>query len=110
MAQPALITSERADWLASHNVMRVRARPGVSPGWLYLCFASWQVQAQVKASAFGSVVDVVDPVVLNRVVLPPEDKDRGDEALDCWRSLDEANAIEAEAVSALEDALAEHWT
>jgi hypothetical protein len=109
MAQPALITSDRSEWLASHNVMRVRPKPGISPGWLYLCFASWQVQAQVKAGAFGSVVDVVDPSGIDDVLLPPEDRVRGDQALECWQDLALANAKEAEAVSGLEHALEMRW-
>ena len=99
---PALITEDRADWLASHNVMRVRAKAGTSPGWLYLCFASAQVQAQIKASAFGSVIDVVDPANLNDVVVPPQDDQRGEEAFQCWRDFGSATAAEAEAVAMLE--------
>ncbi|GGP91866.1 hypothetical protein [Streptosporangium pseudovulgare] len=102
---PALITEERADWLASHNVMRVRPNEGTSPGWLYLCFASRHVQLQVKASAFGSVVDVVDPYNLNDVILPPLDEESGDAALQCWRDLGAANTLEAEAVNRFEAAI-----
>ncbi|MGV9919743.1 hypothetical protein ACWDUK_21470 [Streptomyces cellulosae] len=102
---PALITEERADWLASHNVMRVRPNPGTNPGWLYLAFATQHVQSQVKASAFGSVVDVVDPSNLNEVLLPPPDEERGDAALQCWRDLGSANALEAAAVNKVEAAI-----
>jgi hypothetical protein len=102
MSQPALITGDRSEWLASHNLMRVRPKPGVNPGWLYLCFAAWQVQAQVKAGAFGSVVDVVDPSGLDDVLLPPPDEARGDTALQCWRDFATANALEIEAVQRLE--------
>jgi hypothetical protein len=109
MAQPALITGDRSRWLASHNVMRVRPRPGVSPGWLYLCFASWQIQAQIKGGAFGSVVDVIDPTGIDGALLPPEDQMRGDEALECWRNLALANATESEAIDDLECALEARW-
>ena len=99
---PALITEERANWLASHNVMRVRPRAGINPGWLYLCFATEHVQLQVKASAFGSVVDVVDPANLDAVVLPPVDEARGNAAFECWQEFDRANALERQAVEQLE--------
>jgi hypothetical protein len=99
---PALITEERSDWLASHNVMRVRPYRDTNPGWLYLAFATQHVQSQVKASAFGSVVDVVDPSNLNEVLLPPADEERGDAAFQCWRDLGSANTLEAAAVSKVE--------
>lgn len=107
IAQPALITHERAGWLANNHVMRVRPRSGVDPGWLYLAFAVRQVQAQVKACSCGSVVDAVNPGDLNRVVLPPIDDARGTEALDCWRDLSEANMAEARAIHRLQAAIEE---
>ncbi|WP_311879191.1 hypothetical protein [Microbacterium forte] len=102
---PALITEDRSSWLASHNVMRVRPKEGISPGWLYLCFATEQVQLQVKGSAFGSVVDVVDPANLNEIILPPVDEERGNEADRCWANFAAANALEAETVARLEQAI-----
>lgn len=102
---PALITDDRAAWLASHNVMRVRPKANVSPGWLYLCFSTDHVQRQVKASAFGSVVDVVDPVNLNEVVLPPMDEDLGHEAYECWQKFAEASRVEADVIDRLENAM-----
>ncbi len=89
--------------MASHNLMRVRARPGVNPGWLYLSLAASQVQAQVKAGAFGSVVDVVDPDGLDTVVLPPPAHgSQGDDALICWQDFAEASRLEDLAVRRLE--------
>lgn len=103
ISQPALITGDRTDWLANNHVMRVRPHDGVNPGWLYLCFASWQVQAQVKARACGSVVDAVYPADLDDVLLPPVDEVRGDAAYQCWKDLARANQLEADAVARLED-------
>lgn len=108
IAQPALIASDRANWLGSHNLMRVRARAGVDPGWLFLCLASWQVQAQVKASAFGSVVDVVDPNGLSDVVLPNLDPQPGEAASRCWSDFATATALEDAAIEQLERAILEH--
>lgn len=105
ISQPALITGDRTDWLANNHVMRVRPRPGVNPGWLYLCFASWQVQAQVKASACGSVVDAVYPGDLDNVLLPPIDETRGDAAYKCWKDFAESNRLETDAIARLENAM-----
>jgi hypothetical protein len=102
IAVPALITSERADWLANNHVMRVLPREGVNVGWLYLAFASWQVQAQVKARSCGSVVDAVYPSDLQEIVLPPADDDRASIVIKAWDDLSSANSLELSAVSELE--------
>lgn len=105
IAQPVLVTRDRAVWLANNHVMRVRPRSGVNPGWLFLAFALWQVQAQVKASACGSVVDAVSPLDLDRVVLPPIDEGRGGQASECWQHFAAANELEEEAIAGLEHAI-----
>jgi len=105
IAQPALITKERSEWLANNHVMRVRPKPGVNSGWLYLAFALPQVQAQVKACSCGSVVDAVTPADLNKVLLPPVDESRGDAAWDCWRDFSRASVLEAGAIQRLETAM-----
>lgn len=102
VALPALVTNDRANWLASHNVMRVRPIDAANAGWLYLCLATDHVQAQVKASAFGSVVDVVDPDNLRRVVLPPLDNESGTAVVDCWVDFESASILESAAVARLE--------
>lgn len=105
ISQPVLVTGDRTSWLANNHVMRVRPRPGVNPGWLYLCFASWQVQAQVKASSCGSVVDTVYPVDLDNVLLPPTDQARGDAAYQCWKDFAEASRLETDAITRLEKSM-----
>lgn len=85
--------------------MRVQPKSGTNPGWLYLCFATEHVQSQVKATAFGSVVDVVDPANLDSVVLPPVDAARGEAAFQCWRDLGTANECEQKAIADLEEAI-----
>jgi hypothetical protein len=107
IAQPALITSDRAGWLANNHVMRVVPKTGVNPGWLYLALAVHQVQMQVKACSAGSVVDAVSPVDLGNVVLPPVDGSRGAIAAECWSDFAEASLVESEAIDALERAICE---
>ncbi len=110
ISQPALIVSDRAGWLANNHVMRVRPKPGINPGWLYLAFAVFQTQAQVKACSCGSVVDTVYPADLNEVILPPIDNYRGDQALQCWRDFATANQYESDAISLLESAIQQRVT
>lgn len=105
IAQPALITSDRANWLASENVMRLRPKRGVNPGWLYLCLATPHVGAQIRAGTYGGVVDVVDLRGLDDVLVPPPDEERGEAALACWRDFATATALETEAVQGLEEAV-----
>ena len=105
LATPTMITKDRAGWLANNHVMRVIPRKGIDPGWLFLAFAAWQTQAQVKACSCGSVVDTVYPTDLNEVILPPLDKRRAPVATKAWQDLARANALESEAVAGLEAAL-----
>ena len=102
IAQPALIASDRAGWLANNHVMRVQPKPGINPGWLYLAFAAPQVQMQVKACSAGSVVDAVNPSDLGEVILPPLDNTRGDVATKCWDDFAEATKAESLAIEILE--------
>lgn len=102
IGHPVLIADDRTGWLANNHVMRVRPRSDVNPGWLYLCFASWQVQAQIKAAACGSVVDAVSPQDLDEVILPKVDHDRGDAAYECWEDLSQAGRMEADVINQLE--------
>lgn len=107
LATPTMITKDRAGWLANNHVMRVSPREGIDPGWLFLAFAAWQTQAQVKACSCGSVVDTVYPTDLNEVILPPIDKKRAVLAAKAWKDLARANALESEAIAFLEAALQE---
>lgn len=104
---PALITADRATWLANNHVMRVSPNQGVNPGWLFLAFAAWQAQVQVKARACGSVVDTVYPSDLEDVVLPPMDERRGSIALQAWHDFASASALESSAVADVERLLHE---
>lgn len=106
IAQPALIASDRAGWLANNHVMRVRPNPGVNPGWLYLALAVPQVQMQVKACSAGSVVDAVNPSDLGEVILPPMDNALGDAATKCWDNFAEASEMESRAIEMLEAEIA----
>lgn len=102
---PSLVTAERAGWLASEHVMRVVPKAGVHAGWLFLAFSTKAVQAQVKSGACGSVIDELQPVEMARVLLPPPDEARGDEALKAWTLFDVANDLEAQARDAFDAAI-----
>lgn len=102
LSQPALIMADRASWLGSENVMRVRPREGVNPGWLFLALSTEQAQAQIRSATYGAVVDVVDARRLADVLLPNPDSDLGDRALTCWGQLELAGELEREAIDELE--------
>jgi hypothetical protein len=105
IAIPALINAERDRWLASEHVMRVIPRKNVGAGELYLAFACWQTQIQVRACSCGSVIDEVSPRDLLSVVLPPFDADLGQAVESAWSELSNANISENEAIRLLETAL-----
>jgi hypothetical protein len=69
-AWPALVTDDRDGWLASNDVMRLIPREGVRPGAVWLGVATPQVQAQIEALSFGSVVDHMNPWDVEAVLVP----------------------------------------
>jgi hypothetical protein len=69
-AWPALVTVDRDGWLASNDVMRLIPREGVGPGAVWLGVATPQVQAQIEALSFGSVVDHMNPWDVEAVLVP----------------------------------------
>lgn len=113
LGEPALITADRHGWLASNDVMRLRPRrDDVEPGWLWLAMASEQVQRQVAALPYGSVIDHTGPGdVESEVWLPPPDDDLGRRARAAWEAFDAARRLKQDAIEAIEaslDAIDEH--
>jgi hypothetical protein len=104
---PAYVPSDRDGWVASGHVGRLIPRPGTDPGWLWLAAATWQVQAQIKALASGSVVDSTYPVDMANIVLPPPDPERGKEVAAAWQGFSEARRLQGEASAGFEHALTE---
>ena len=90
LGTPAMVTSERNDWLASNDVMRLRPNDPANAGALWLSFASSAAQTQVKALPFGSVVDHMNPEDVESIILPPLDQTLGAEVEHCWESLAQA--------------------
>lgn len=106
-AWPALVTPDRDGWLASNDVMRLTPREGVLPAALWFAVASPQVQAQIKAQSFGSVIDHMNPWDVEEVLLPPIEHATAQQAEKAWQKLSESNALFADARSFLERALRE---
>ncbi|MFT4210747.1 MAG: hypothetical protein QM626_02660 [Microbacterium sp.] len=102
LSQPTLITQDRASWLGSENVMRVRPKEGVDPGWIFLAMSCSQVQAQVKAGTYGAVVDVVDARRLPDILIPPPNEDLAQQASQCWKDFESARALEDEAIALIQ--------
>jgi len=103
----SLVTRDRANWLASNDVMRLTPRNGIRPGALWLAFSSMHARAQVNALSFGSVIDHLNPQDVEGVVLPViDDKDALD-AEASWRAIAESAELLRDAVNMLEKFLGE---
>jgi hypothetical protein len=100
---PALITEDRAGWLASDDVMRLRPRQGVNPVELWLAVATPQAQLQLKALSFGSVVDHMIANDVENIWLPPVPQPATAIAERAWADLVQARALSGKAVALLED-------
>lgn len=105
---PVLITQDRAGWLASNDVMRLKLRDNsVEPAWLWLALACRQVQEQVSSLPHGSVVDHTAPNdIENRVVLPPIDIELAVQCRKAWDDFDKARRLRSLAVQGVESAIA----
>lgn len=104
----ALVTEDRVDWLASNDVMRLTPRAGVRPGALWLAIAGRQSRVQINALSFGSVIDHMNPDVVEEIILPRIDDTAAQEAEDAWQLFSEATCAMREAVSLLETELVVH--
>lgn len=99
LGQPVLVTRDRGDWLASNDVMRLRARSGVIPGSLWLAVCAETTQVQIAAMPYGSVIDHTGPDdIENRVWLPPVDDDLGKQAEAAWDRFRRGRVRQAEAI------------
>lgn len=83
LGEPVMITTSRADWLASGHVGRLAAKDSADAGCLYLAFQTPHAQMQLKALASGSVVDATFPADAEAVVLPPLPVSGGPEVEGC---------------------------
>lgn len=108
LGEPALITADRDGWLASNDVMRLRPRRGaVDPGWLWLAMSCNQVQQQIAALPYGSVIDHTGPQDVEAlVILPPTDNALGIQAREAWTHFAEARARKQQAIDIVERNLA----
>jgi len=102
---PALVTDDRAGWLASNDVMRLTPRPGVNPAALWLAIAAGQTRLQINALSFGSVVDHMNPQDVESLILPPVDDDLAAATEQAWGDFATANSILNATVERLESAL-----
>lgn len=97
LGTPALITDNRAGWLASGHIGRVIANPDVNVGWLFLALKTSHAQIQLKARASGSVVDSTFPSDMMEVILPPALDVDGAKVVQLWNDLDKAQSFEEHA-------------
>jgi type I restriction enzyme S subunit len=95
---PTVVTSDRHGWLASEHVMRLRPRPGVHAGWLYLVMTLPHVQVQIRALARGSVVDTLYERDVAGVIVPPIDARLGEAVDTAWEDFALAHSLEQRAM------------
>jgi hypothetical protein len=104
LGKPVLITNDRADWLASGHVGRLRA-DRANAGWLWVCCSMSHVREQISSLACGSVVDALYPDDLARVLVPPVDALVNDAVWDAWADLAKSAKLEADASRIVEAGL-----
>jgi hypothetical protein len=104
----ALVTSDRDGWLASNDVMRIRPRESERPGALYLALTSGVAQVQIKATAYGSVIDHTHPWDIENVMLPSPDAGLGREAEIAWQGFSDAGSLMQRAVNEIEAGIQQH--
>jgi hypothetical protein len=103
----ALVTSDRDGWLASNDVMRIRAKDPRDAGALYLSLASQVAQVQIKSVAYGSVIDHTHPWDIENITIPSLDTGLGREASNAWAGFTKAAALMDQAVREIEGGLQE---
>ena len=101
---PVMITPDRKGWMASGHVGRVKARPGIDPGWLYLALGSSHARVQLKSKASGSVVDGTYEEDMANVLLPRPTSHL--KVVELWNLFSDARHKEHQAASIIDAALA----
>lgn len=87
------MSSGREGWLASEDVIRLIPNTGVSPGGLWLATSTAQVQAQLRALTFGSVVDHLAAEDVEQILLPAVPSQLAERAAQAWEDFDEAELL-----------------
>lgn len=109
LGEPVMITSNRKGWLASGHVGRLITNDPADAGRLYLAFQTPHAQMQLKALASGSVVDATFPTDAEAIVLPPLPRESGSTIKQCWEKFGEAQMLEDEVFTTIEDSLTASW-
>ena len=105
LGTPSVISQSRAGWLASGHVGRLVARDGVRWGPLYLGLATRQGQAQIRATASGSVVDSTFEHDMAGVIIPPVTPAMSSSTERAWSAIAAADDLERTATRDLETSL-----
>lgn len=109
LADCAIVTSDREGWAASGHVFRLKPRPAIHPGLLYLAVSADVSQEILKSRAVGSVVDALWGEDVESVVIPycntPAALAIADQVVLAWHDFARASDIEDTVVQALETEL-----
>jgi hypothetical protein len=101
----AMVTPDRAGWLASGHVGRLVPLDETNAGWLWLAGRTPHVQLQIKALASGSVVDSTFPADMESVVLPSAEGIDGERIEASWHKFAKATDLESNARDRVDAAL-----
>lgn len=107
VGQAALISADRAGFLASNDVMRLFPRDGVRPGAVWAVVADPRTQAQIKSLSFGSVIDHMNPWDVEALHVPTVDDATADTVEDAWQAFSDAAVLLNTATELIESLLAE---
>lgn len=105
LGNPSVVTSARNDWLASGHVGRLVGRDGTRWGALYLGLATRHGQAQIRASASGSVVDSTFEADMASIMIPPVTLAMASAAERAWNAIAAADELERSATADLQASL-----
>jgi hypothetical protein len=109
LGEPAYVMPIWDGWMASEHVMRVEPKPGVGHGYLYAALGSPWVQRQLKARSTGSVIDALEPVEIDKVMIPmlseKQRKALDTEIVRCWSLISKGNQLAMRAAGRFDDML-----
>jgi type I restriction enzyme S subunit len=106
---PLYVTATLTKFFQSHDLIRIIAKDPNDAGYLYAYLASSIAKPLVTKDQYGGVVDHIEPAHIATLPVPmlePSTRRRiGDKIVEAWRLREEANRLETEAISELEDAV-----
>ncbi len=107
IGRTAVVSSAQDGWAASQHILRITPKKGVThPGFLCLFLTTAYGQHQLNSKVYGGVVDELTSEDTEIIWMPDVpyglQESIGNKILDAYEKRDEANRLEAEAISDIE--------